>query len=221
MSTAPRPTALVDYLRLATDYLQNCGIDSARLDAELLLAHVLDLDRVALYVNYDRPLVQKEVDEFRDMLRRRCRGTPIAYITGERPFLSTSLHVSPAVLIPRPETELLVEAVVEWLRQRPGETLFVADVGTGSGAIAVGIALAEPRARVVVRTSPPMPSRFVQTKRPAASIERPGPTVGRRFVESAVGAVAKAVAHGKARRHRVQSAVHPDGRIGHAVPGRA
>lgn len=149
MSTAPRPTALVDYLRLATDYLQNCGIDSARLDAELLLAHVLDLDRVALYVNYDRPLVQKEVDEFRDMLRRRCRGTPIAYITGERPFLSTSLHVSPAVLIPRPETELLVEAVVEWLRQRPGETLFVADVGTGSGAIAVGIALAEPRARVV------------------------------------------------------------------------
>lgn len=148
MSTGPRPTALVDYLRLATDYLKKCGSDSARLDAELLLAHVLGLDRVALYVNHDRPLVPDEVDAFREMLRRRCQGMPIAYITGERAFLSTTVQVSPAVLIPRPETELLVEAVVDWLGRQSGSTLMIADVGTGSGAIAIGIALAEPRATV-------------------------------------------------------------------------
>lgn len=148
MSGVARPTALVDYLRLATDYLKKCGSDSARLDAELLLAHVLGLDRVVLYVNYDRPLIPVEVDAFREALRRRCGGTPIAYITGERPFLSTTVHVTPAVLIPRPETELLVEAVVQWLSRQTGETLMAADVGTGSGAIALGIALAEARAKV-------------------------------------------------------------------------
>lgn len=148
MSGVPRPTALVDYLRLATDYLKKCGSDSPRLDAELLLAHALGLDRVALYVNHDRPLIRTEVDAFREMLRRRCGGTPVAYITGERPFLSTIVHVTPAVLIPRPETELLVEAVVQWLGRQAGETLLVADVGTGSGAIALGIALAEPRAKL-------------------------------------------------------------------------
>lgn len=149
MSSASKPQALVDYLRLATEYLQKCGSDSPRLDAELLLAHVLGVDRVALYVNHDRPLVPTEVDTFRELLRQRGRGRPVAYILGERAFLTTSLAVNPAVLIPRPETELLVEAVVAWLAEQPGDSLLVADVGTGSGAIAIGIALAEPRAHVV------------------------------------------------------------------------
>lgn len=149
MSSGTQPTALVDYLRLATEYLQKCGSGSPRLDAELLLAHVLGVDRVALYVNHDRPLVPDEVGAFRELLRQRGRGTPMAYILGERPFLSTSLVVSPAVLIPRPETELLVEAAVAWLAEQPGASLLVADVGTGSGAIAIGIALAEPRAHVM------------------------------------------------------------------------
>lgn len=149
MSSGTQPTALVDYLRLATEYLQKCGSGSPRLDAELLLAHVLGVDRVALYVNHDRPLVPDEVGAFRELLRQRGRGTPMAYILGERPFLSTSLVVSPAVLIPRPETELLVEAALAWLAEQPGASLLVADVGTGSGAIAIGIALAEPRAHVM------------------------------------------------------------------------
>lgn len=149
MSTVAKPTALVDYLRLATHYLHKCGSDSARLDAEVLLGHVLELDRIGLYVNFDRPLEPKEVDAYRETLRRRCRGTPVAYITGHQPFMSTSLHVTPAVLIPRPETELLVEAVNDWLLERPDEgPLYVADVGTGSGAIAVSIALAVPSARL-------------------------------------------------------------------------
>lgn len=149
MSVAEKPQALLDYLRLAADYLAKCGSDSPRLDAELLLAHVLKLDRVALYVNHDRPLVKEEVDAFRELLRQRGRGVPMAYILGEKPFLTTSLAVTPAVLIPRPETELLVEAVVEEMGAFSGDELFVADVGTGSGAIAIGVAFGEQRARVV------------------------------------------------------------------------
>jgi len=149
VSEGERPRALADYLRLAADYLKTSGSTSPRLDAELLLGHVLGLDRVALYVNFDRPLVPEEVDAFRELLRRRARGTPIAYILGRKPFLDTTLVVGPGVLIPRPETELLVEAAVGWLRERPGDRLLAADVGTGSGAVAVGIALSEPRTHVI------------------------------------------------------------------------
>lgn len=149
MNAPAQPQTLLDYLRLAVDYLKKRGCASPRLDAELLLAHVLGVDRVGLYVNFDRPLSRPEVDAFRAALRQRGQGTPVAYIVGEKPFLDTSLYVSPAVLIPRPETELLVEAVVRWLGEQPAERLWVADVGTGSGAIAVGVALAEPRAHVL------------------------------------------------------------------------
>src|SRR5690606_3526649 len=89
VSEGERPRALADYLRLAADYLKTSGSTSPRLDAELLLGHVLGLDRVALYVNFDRPLVPEEVDAFRELLRRRARGTPIAYILGRKPFLDT------------------------------------------------------------------------------------------------------------------------------------
>lgn len=146
-----KPVAIVDYLRLATGYLENCGSGTARLDAELLLADVLDLDRMALYVNFDRPLEPAEVATYRDTLRRRCQGTPIAYITGRKEFLTATLTVNSAVLIPRPETELLVEAIVErlgdgeWAKGAP----LIADVGTGSGAIAIGLARALPTAELV------------------------------------------------------------------------
>ena len=155
MSAPTRPQALVDYLRLAADYLQKSGSASPRLDAELLLAHVLGMDRVALYVNFDRPLVPGEVDRYRELLRQRARGTPIAYILGSKPFLTTRVAVGPGVLIPRPETELLVEAAAARLREMPGAELLAADVGTGSGAIAIGLALLEPRARVAALTFPP------------------------------------------------------------------
>ena len=143
-----QPRALMDYLRLATDYLQRCGSPSARLDAEVLLGHVLGMDRVSLYVNHDRPLVPREVDAYREVLRARGRGMPVAYITGKKEFLRMTLAVTPDVLIPRPETELLVEAVVRRLQplDRP---LLLADVGTGSGAIAIGLARGLPRARVL------------------------------------------------------------------------
>lgn len=169
MSAPTRPQALVDYLRLAADYLQKSGSASPRLDAELLLAHVLGMDRVALYVNFDRPLVPGEVDRYRELLRQRARGTPIAYILGSKPFLTTRVAVGPGVLIPRPETELLVEAAAARLREMPGEELLAADVGTGSGAIAIGLALLEPRARVAALD---ISADAVRTAR--ANVERHG-----------------------------------------------
>jgi len=144
----------MDYLRLAADYLGRCGSPSARLDAEVLLGHVLGMDRVALYVNHDQPLEPAEVDAYRAALRARCQGTPVAYITGKKEFLGMTLAVNRHVLIPRPETELLVEAVVRRLadaagKAGPGAPLLIADVGTGSGAIALGIARALPHARLL------------------------------------------------------------------------
>ncbi|MBO8142659.1 MAG: peptide chain release factor N(5)-glutamine methyltransferase [Firmicutes bacterium] len=147
MSAPAAPRPLMEYVRLATGYLKNCGSPSPRLDAELLLAHVLGTDRVSLYVNHDRPLVLEEVEAYRTVLRQRCRGMPVAYITGRRAFLSFDLRVGPQVLIPRPETELLVEAAVQELPAN--ESLHLCDVGTGSGAVAIGLARALPRARVL------------------------------------------------------------------------
>lgn len=148
------PTSLVDYLRLATGYLEKGDTQSARLDAEVLLGDVLGMDRMSLYVNFDQPLQRDEVDRFRAALQRRYHGEPVAYITGRREFMTTTLRVTPAVLIPRPETELLVEAALKWLAESHpgpegdgdavGPPPVIVDVGTGSGAIAINVALARP-----------------------------------------------------------------------------
>lgn len=148
-TTPKAPVALVDYLRLATQYLAKCGSPSARLDAELLLADVLGTDRMGLYVHFDRPLDRAEVDRYRHFLRRRCQGTPVAYIVGCKEFYETTLTVNPSVLIPRPETELLVDAVLERIRgQQSVRAPLIADIGTGSGAIAIALALQLPDARI-------------------------------------------------------------------------
>jgi release factor glutamine methyltransferase len=148
----PAPRVLIDYLTLAADHLGGKGVGGARLDAELLLAGVLGMSRVELYTNYDRPLAKDEVDRFRDVLRRRAMREPVAYILGRREFWSLELEVDRRVLIPRPETETLVEAALKALRAlRPtGDNGFrVLDVGTGSGAIAVALAVESPQTRVV------------------------------------------------------------------------
>lgn len=149
MTAAPAPVALMDYLRLATDYLREAGSPSPRLDAEVLLVHVLGMDRMSLYVNFDRPLEPAEVDDYREALRRRGRWEPVAYITGRKEFRGLVLETTRAALIPRPETELLVEAVLERLAaedaaaDRDGTPpLRVVDVGTGTGAVAVALAAA-------------------------------------------------------------------------------
>lgn len=135
-------------LAATAPYLEEHGSTSPRLDAELLLARVLGVQRIDLYVQHDRPLSQDELDRFRDLVRRRARHEPVAYILGEAHFRYLRVGVEPSVLIPRPETEELVDAVLEWLERHPpalreavdGAPPRVVDVGTGSGAIALSLA---------------------------------------------------------------------------------
>ena len=131
----------------AAPYLATHGSTSARLDAELLLAEALGIERMDLYLQFDRPLKREEVDRFRVLCRRRAGGEPIAYIRGRREFMSVDLQVAPAVMIPRPETEILVEEALRLAGGRP--SVRVLDVGTGSGAIAIAVAVHSPGARVV------------------------------------------------------------------------
>lgn len=126
------------------------GIRTARLDAELLIAEVLGMDRLRLYLNLDRPLNETELTKARELVRRRATREPIAYILGHREFCSRSFEVNPTVLIPRPETELLVEQVEAELRRRFAEetTAYrVLEFGIGSGAITVTLAANLPSAQ--------------------------------------------------------------------------
>jgi release factor glutamine methyltransferase len=128
------PVALI---RWTEGYLAQKGFDEPRLNAELLLAGVLGLKRLDLYLQFERPLTPPELGEYRARLRRRLRHEPLQYIEGFADFRHLRLRVDPRVLIPRPETELLVGEVLAWSRSRPGLT--VIDIGTGSGAIALSL----------------------------------------------------------------------------------
>jgi len=139
---------VLDVVRLSTTYLSEHGSDSARLDSELLVAHALGIERLGVYLQYDRPLADHELDTIRTLLRRRGRGEPIAHLTGRREFYGRSFRVTPAVLIPRPETETLVERALKVARELGGE-LRIADLGTGSGCLACTLAAELPGATVI------------------------------------------------------------------------
>lgn len=145
-------TTLLDVVRLSTRHLEGRGCDTPRLDAELLAAHALGLRRLDLYLQHDRPLDDADLAPIRALLRRRAAGEPVAYLVGAREFYGRRFEVTPDVLIPRPETELVVERALGWARSRAGaagEGLRIADLGTGSGCIAVTLALELPGAEVV------------------------------------------------------------------------
>lgn len=150
-----RPRSVIDVLRLSTEYLAAHGSASPRLDAELLLAEALGLRRIDLYLRHDQPVREPELSAVRELVRRRAAGEPIAYITGTREFYNRSFDVGPAVLIPRPETETLVELALHPLRELAGGAVdrsrppVVADLGTGSGCIAVTLAAELPWLPVV------------------------------------------------------------------------
>ena len=136
---------LGDVLRRAAEHLGKTS-DTARLDAELLLAHSLGRRRIELYMDFDRPLTEAELDGYRSLVARRARREPVAYILGEWGFRRLTLAVDQRALIPRPETEVLVEHALARLRglQAPR----VLDVGAGTGAIALAVADEHPGARV-------------------------------------------------------------------------
>jgi release factor glutamine methyltransferase len=134
-----------ELLQQGTAVLRQAGLDSPRLDAEVLLAHAWGRSREDLLIHPEQEATEAVVRQFLAMVGQRAGGVPAAYLTGAREFMSLLMAVTPAVLIPRPETEVLVEEVLRWLESRPhNNTVFdqplVADVGTGSGAIAVSLA---------------------------------------------------------------------------------
>lgn len=133
-------------LTWTTEYLSQRGVESARLEAELLLAHCCRCARIRLYAAIDRPLTDAERACMRDVVRRRAAREPIAYIIGMREFYSREFRVGPAVLVPRPETETLVDKALDRIPRDRQVT--VLDLGTGSGCVGITIALQRPAAEV-------------------------------------------------------------------------
>jgi release factor glutamine methyltransferase len=130
---------VLDLIKWGTEYFKGHDVDAPRLTMELLLCHVLDSTRIKLYADFDRPLTKAELAVLRPLVQRRAHGEPLQYILGEADFYSLRFEVGPDVLIPRPETELLVEQAIEYIQSRKGSVRGL-DIGTGSGIIPISIA---------------------------------------------------------------------------------
>ena len=148
-----RPWTVRSVLQWTTDFFAQHDLESARLDAEVLLAHVLEQDRLALYLHYEDTVPGSALQAYKRLIRRRVNREPIAYITGMREFYSISFAVEPPVLIPRPETEHLVEYVLEHVKQNTGSTgrgaFSILEIGTGSGNLCIALAKHLPEAEIV------------------------------------------------------------------------
>jgi release factor glutamine methyltransferase len=143
-----RVWSVLDLLRWTQQHFAARGIETARLDAECLLAHALGMERLALYVGFDRPVDAAERARFRELVRRRAaERVPVSQLTGRKEFWSLQLAVTKDVLTPRPETETLVQAALELLPEGEAESR-VLEIGTGSGAIALALAKERPGARI-------------------------------------------------------------------------
>lgn len=145
----PETWSVLRLLTWTTDYLKQRGAENPRLEAEVLLAAAKSCERIALYTAFDEIVADETRTRFRELVKRRAEGTPVAYLVGQREFYSLRFKVTPDVLIPRPETEFVVIAALDHLKQAATQTEpLVCDVGTGSGAIAVAVARHAPRCRV-------------------------------------------------------------------------
>jgi len=135
-------------LNSARERLTEAACDTASLDAQVILAYILEVDRSWLFAHHDYKLTVEEADLFTDLIARRMAHEPVAYLVGKREFYGLEFYVDERVLIPRPETELLVDAVLDYISDSELERLWVADVGTGSGAIALSVACNCPQAQL-------------------------------------------------------------------------
>lgn len=130
---------VLSMLEWATGFFEKKGVDSPRMSVEWLLADTLNIRRLDLYLQFDRPLSDKELDQLRPLIKRRALHEPLQHITGNTDFLGCTISVNPHVLIPRPETEQLVELVLDHFSENPEKPLRLLDIGTGSGCIPISI----------------------------------------------------------------------------------
>ncbi|MCB9852305.1 MAG: peptide chain release factor N(5)-glutamine methyltransferase [Phycisphaerales bacterium] len=137
---------LIDWTR---SHLESKGVEDARLCAELLLAHAMGCQKILLYARFHKEPTDEQKARFRELVKAAAQHTPIAHLIGEREFYSLGFHVTRDVLIPRPETELIVEHALDRMKSLDNDTFDVLDIGTGSGCIAITIAKREPRAGVI------------------------------------------------------------------------
>jgi len=130
-------------LKWTENFFKEKGIESPRLDAEVLLGHVLEKERIYLYVHFDEPLQPQELAAYREAIKQRIRRVPVAYIIGQREFMGLTFHVTEDTLVPRPDTEILVQAAIERLKKMSGakeaRPVHFADIGTGTGAICLSV----------------------------------------------------------------------------------
>lgn len=151
--TRQNPWTILEILRWTTGHFQEKGVAEPRTSAEVLLAHALGISRLDLYLRHDQPLTPEELARFKTLVLRRRAGEPVAYITGHREFWSLDFKVTPAVLIPRPETETLVASILEVLKSENGKRKtengidWALEVGVGSGAIIIALARELPEMR--------------------------------------------------------------------------
>jgi release factor glutamine methyltransferase len=138
---------VLESINLSTQYLNEKGIESPRTNAELLLANILGCKRLELYLSFEKPLSEDEVQIYREHIKRRANFEPLQYITGKVEFFGLELKVNPSVLIPRPETELLVENILSQFQKE--QKLIILDIGSGSGNIAIALAVNLPNSKIV------------------------------------------------------------------------
>jgi len=155
---------LGEVLQKTIQFFKTKNFQSPRLDAELLVAHALKIERIQLYVKYDQPLIENEIVACREVVKRRSQGEPVAYICGQKDFFGLSFKVTKDVLIPRPETEHLVENAIEWANKNISlnSKINIIDLGTGSGCIAIALAKKLVNSRVLA----------VEQSEPALNIAR-------------------------------------------------
>ncbi len=140
MNVQTRERKILGVLKAAENLFREKSVTNPRLSAELLLASALRTDRIKLYLEFDKPLTDSELEDFRSKVRRRLNNEPIQYITGEAFFYGLKFTVNPSVLIPRPETELLVEKALEIIENKKIHKPRILETGTGSGCISISIA---------------------------------------------------------------------------------